>query len=559
MSLPIHTATKINIHNTIPQTLVTQAELYGAKPLICFPRDGDQISYEALLECAEASSTRLCGAYRFERGMIGALYLGNSANYVKAWFSCLFAGLIDAPVNHEFKKSMLLFGLSTAQAQLIFTDEDGVDNLLDIEVRDYLKNVRLLVLAGKYDLERVKASLQTVGCLVPVTTLEELTAPISHTHPWREIEATSGAVIRYTSGTTGPAKGILQSHLHVLGKSATHNRILEFSHHDILYSPFPMHHNLASINGLIGTLQAGGTMVSVSRFSASRFWQEARQCNATLCHLLQSIAPLVSAQPSADTDRQHNVRAIWTGGPDPEFEERFNTVWIQTYALGEIGAISFKRGGACGDTGTGMPLPEMEVQIANEMDEPVAVGEQGEITIRPRHPHRIMLAYHNNLPATMRAFRNLWYHTGDAGFISESGELHFLGRMGDTIRRRGVNISSQQIEDELRRCPGVLDCAVIAVPAPQRDQEIHACILWKSPPQEPSVACSNVAAFLSNRLTREYIPRYFEPVADLPRTNTGKVQKAQLRSRQQFGPTWDRQDQAWLHATNSSQLNTPCP
>lgn len=550
-------ATDIDIHNTVPRALAAQAQRYGAKPLICFPRDGDQISYETLLACAESGSARLRGTYRYEPGTTAAIYLGNNADYVKAWFSCLFAGLIDVPVNHEFKKSMLLFGLSTAETRLVFTDEAGIGNLLDPEVRTYLQQMRLIVLAGSYELARVEAALRAADCRVPLTTLEELVAPTSHAHDWTAIEATSAAVIRYTSGTTGPAKGILQSHLHVLGKSAVHNRILEFSDRDVLYSPFPMHHNLASINGLIGTLQAGGTMVSIPRFSASRFWEDARQCGATLCHLLQSIAPLVSAQPPADTDRQHNVRAIWTGGPDPEFEERFNTVWIQTYALGEIGAISFKRGAARGDTGTGMPLPEMEVRVVDALDEPLAAGEQGEITIRPRHPHRVMLAYHNNLTATMRAFRNLWFHTGDAGYISESGELHFLGRIGDTIRRRGVNISSQQIEEELRRYPDVLDCAVIAVPAPQNDQEIHVCILWKSAPQEAAAACADAAAFLSQRLAREYVPRYFESVSELPRTNTGKVQKAQLRARRRFGPTWDRQEQMWLHMTESAEPADP--
>lgn len=552
MSASAPFATAIDVRNTVPRVLVSQAERFGSKPLIGFPRDGEEISYASLVAHAESGSTRLRREHGLPPGITAAIYLGNSADYVKAWFTCLFAGLIDVPVNHEFKKTLLLFGLSTVQARVVFTDGEGVERLLDPEVCGYLEQIELLVLAGEYDLAQTQALLAKAEHRPPTATLEELIQPGPHAHLWTEIEATSAALIRFTSGTTGPAKGILQSHLHVLGKSAVHNRILEFAHDDILYSPFPLHHNLASINGLIGTLQAGGTMVSVARFSASKFWEEARQCNATLCHLLQSIAPLISAQPATEADKQHNVRSLWTGGPDPEFEQRFNISWVQTYALGEIGAVSFKRGALRGDTGAGVPLPEMEVQIVNALDEPVAAGMQGEITVRPKHPHRIMLAYHNNLPATMRAFKNLWFHTGDAGFLSESGELHFLGRMGDTIRRRGVNISSQQIEDELRRDPNVLDCAVIAVPCGEGDQEIHACVLWKNAPEQATDACAGLAAFLSARLAREYVPRFFEPVPDLPRTNTGKVQKAVLRNRHRFGATWDRQNRTWIHTAACS-------
>ena len=364
---------------------------------------------------------------------------------------------------------------------------------------------------------------------------------------WAALEATAPALIRFTSGTTGPAKGILQSHLHVLAKSAIHNQIFEYAADDVLYSPFPLHHNLASINGLIGTLQAGGTMVSVAKFSASGFWREARECDATLAHLLQSISPLVLAQPPSALDREHKVRYVWSGRPNREFEERFGTRYVQLYALGEVGVISYKRGGPEGGLGMGRPLPEMEVRIVDALDQPLAHGETGEITIRPRHPHRVMLAYHDNLAATMRAFRNLWFHTGDSGYIDQNGELCFAGRIGDTIRRRGVNISSEQIEAELRKSSLIRDCGVIAVPSETGEHEVHACVLWQSPPAEDEPAFRELAEFLKDRLPKSYLPRFFESMNELPRTNTGKVRKTELRDRSRFGPTWDREKQAWTN------------
>jgi carnitine-CoA ligase len=547
MTVAITAPATIDVNNTVPRVLVRQAERYGAKALIRFPYENEEISYEGLVTAAEAASTRLRRDFGLKPGSSAAIYLGNCADYVRAWFACFFSGAVDVPINHDFKKSYLLFGMTTVDAQIVFTDLAGLQNLLDDEVRSYLPRLKALILAGKVDRTRFDELVAECPDLPPVMTLAELVQPVpGGSRAWEDLDATHPALIRYTSGTSGVAKGVLQSHLHVLGKSMIHNRILEFSDTDVLYSPFPLHHNLASVNGLIGTMQAGGTMVSIPRFSASQYWSDIRKCGATLGHLLQSIAPLVAAQPPSEMDRRHNVRSLWTGGPDPDFEQRFNISWITMYGLSEVGAISFKRGGEGGSTGTGMPLPEFEVQIVDELDRPLAPKARGEIVVRPRQPHRIMLGYHNNLPATMRAFRNLWFHTGDAGCLSGDGELHFFGRLGDTIRRRGVNISSDQIENEIRKHDQVLDCGVIPVAAAAGDQEIHACILWRDEPVDQSGAIGGLAAFLNERLAKGYAPRFFEPILDLPRTNTGKVQKAALRNRTEFGPTWDDAEGKWI-------------
>ncbi|MGE0799790.1 MAG: AMP-binding protein [Lautropia sp.] len=542
------TATPIDAANTVPRALVLQAERHGAKPLITFPRDGEVLTYEGLTRLAQNGSRRLRHAHGLLRGESAAIYLGNCAAGVKAWFAFLFAGLVDVPINHEFKKAMLLFGLDKVQARALVTNQEGLVHLLDPEVAHYLPKLKLLLLTGEVD-DALRARLLAVAGCPTVLALDELLADEAAggalgDSVWEAIDAASAAVIRFTSGTTGPAKGVVQSHLHVLAKSMVHNRILDYSDQDTFYSPFPLHHNLASINGLIGTLQVGGTLVSVPRFSASRYWTDAAECGATLAHLLQSVAPLLMAQPESEADTRHRVRMLWTGGPDPDFEARFRTQWVQVYALGEVGAISWRRGSVKGDTNTGPPLPEMEVRIVDALDRPLPANTTGEIVIRPHHQHRVMLAYHDDLPATTRAFRNLWFHTGDAGMLSDAGELHFQGRIGDTIRRRGVNMSSEQIEDELRRHAEVLDCGVIAVPA-DGDQEVHACILWRTPPADAVAAYRELAAFASARLAREYLPRFFESVDDLPRTGTGKVQKAVLRTRARFGPTWDRALDTW--------------
>jgi crotonobetaine/carnitine-CoA ligase len=400
----------------------------------------------------------------------------------------------------------------------------------------------LVVLTEPVDLGATDRALARLTKPPTVVSLVELCADGPRNRVWEPLLGSSLASIRYTSGTTGLAKGIMQSHLHMLNKSAAHNQFLAFGEQDILYSPFPLHHNLASINGLLGTIQAGGTMVSASRFSAGSYWDEMRTSQATLGHILDPLLPLLLKQPPRDDDRNHTCRLLWTAWPNREFEQRFGTRLLQIYALGEVGVISTRLSNQDeGSRAAGVPIPEMEVCIVDDLDRPLQQGATGEITVRPRVPHRVMLGYIGNLPATMRAFRNLWFHTGDAGFVDAAGELNFIGRIGDTIRRRGVNISSEQIEGELNRHPNLLECAVIGVPSEFGEEEIQAIVKWRTAPVDEAAALEELAGFLAGRLPRQYVPRYFEVIDDLPKTNTGKAQKNVLRARSPQPRRWDRE------------------
>ena len=529
-------------HDTVPRCLVAQADKLGDKPLLLFPRSKGAISYQALASAAEHASTRLRADHDIEAGSAAAIFLPNGETFIHAWFACLFGGIVDIPINHEFRKSSLLHGLATADARIVFTGSEGLRALHDPEVAGYLDRVKLIVLTEAFDAGELQRMLRALPHAPTVVALDQLCAPGAQGRYWNLLPGSALASIRYTSGTTGLAKGIMQSHLHMLNKSAVHNVFLAFGANDILYSPFPLHHNLASINGFLGTIQAGGTMVSAGRFSAGGYWNDVRETGATLGHILDPLITLLLKQPPRDDDRRHACRLLWTAWPSPDFEQRFGTRLLHTYAIGEVGAVSHRIGSQVhGSRAAGIPLPEIEVRIVDALDRPLPIGVTGEITLHPRVPHRVMLGYVGNLPATMRAFRNLWFHTGDAGYVDVDGELHFTGRIGDTIRRRGVNISSEQIEGELNRHPSVLECAVIGVPSELGEEDIQAILAWREPPPDQAVALVLLAEFMQGRLPRQYVPRYFEVVAELPKTITGKAQKNLLRARVPMPQRWDRE------------------
>ena len=522
-------------HDTVPSFLVASAERLGDKPLLQFARSNHSISYRALVNAAEHASTRLRRTYHIDAGAVAAIFLPNGPGFVHAWFACLFGGIVDIPINHEFRKAALLYGLATADARVVYTNSTGFAALLDPEVIGYLAHVSLIVLDDAPGTADLKRQLDNIAAPPAVVTLADLCREGPQERLWQPLPGSSLASIRYTSGTTGLAKGVMQSHLHMLNKSSVHNEFLDLTEADVLYSPFPLHHNLASINGLLGVLQAGATMVSATRFSAGSYWDDIRACGATLGHILDPLLTLLLKQTPRDDDRVHTCRLLWTAWPNREFEARFGTRLLHTFAIGEVGAISYRISNQeNGSRAAGVPIP---------LDRALPAGTAGEITVRPREPHRVMLGYIGNLPATMRAFRNLWFHTGDEGLIDASGELHFIGRRGDTIRRRGVNISPEQIEGELNRHDNVLECAVFGVPSELGEDDIHAVVKWRAAPADGTAALRELETFLQGRLPRAYVPRYFETIDELPKTNTGKTQKNVLRERFPMPPCWDREAQ----------------
>jgi crotonobetaine/carnitine-CoA ligase len=536
----------IDDSTTVPRVFASRAEQFPDKPFISFTRGGGAISYSELMIAAEAGAARLRREFKIEPGTTAAIFLSNRPSFIRSWFSSLFAGLVDIPLNYEFKKDTLRFGLEATDARVVFTDADGAERLLDPDVSPCTAKLRLIVLTDGADPAPLTEALKAMPVRPAFTSLEELIAPGPHPNVWEHLKAFDLASIRFTSGTTGSPKGIMHSHAQMLNKSANHVRVLEYTSADTLYTPFPLHHSLASTMGMMGTVQAGGTMVSAPRFSASRYWLEAKESGATIGHILFPLIPMLLAQAPSDADHTHRVRHLWTAWPHHEFEARFNTKLIQIYALAEIGLVAYQRGGREEQShSVGKPLAHMQVQIVDEFDRALPVGQEGEITLRPGEPHHVMLGYYKNLAATQRAFRNLWLHTGDRGFIDDKGELHFLGRIGDTIRRRGVNISSDQIDEVALRNSEVQECASIGVPSALGEEDIKMFVVWKRPPADRAEAIGRLLEFMRERLPKQYLPRYVEIAQELPRTNTGKFRKTELRERPPLGPIWDEEARTW--------------
>ncbi len=185
----------------------------------------------------------------------------------------------------------------------------------------------------------------------------------------------------------------------------------------------------------------------------------------------------------------------------------------------------------------GFPTGRYDVKILDKNDQACATGVVGEICTRPRAPWEIMLGYWRQPEYTAQVFRNLWYHTGDAGYQDDQGRLYFVDRLTDSMRRRGENISSMEVEDEVNQHPDVLECAVFPVWVGHSEQEVMVVI---TPQPGVTLEPEELIRFLDQRMAYFMIPRYIEFTDAIPKTPTGKMEKYKLRTKGITPKTWDR-------------------
>jgi crotonobetaine/carnitine-CoA ligase len=448
----------------ISDLLIRQAQTRPDSTFMTFPVQGSNWTYQELLEGALKLGGGL-NALGLQRGDRVGIMLGNRPEYVLSWFGSMFMGTIDVSVNSRLTGSLLRHQLALAGVRAVICDAPASRALH--EVAADLPSLQTLVSvdpieAGSSGLESITfASLVDHAPIKPHASAPKDTASI-----------------RYTSGTTGPAKAVALTHSRVTSFATQFVWLTEYGTSDRLYTCFPLHHGIASGLGVVATLVAGGSLVVDGQFSASQYWPRIRAHEATLAHILNPLIPILLAQPPSPDDRDHACTRMWTASPNPSFEARFGSRLIYFYGQSEGGAIAFTplgeepRPGSAGRAG-----PYFEVQICDEDDYPVPAGVVGQILWRPLEPHLMTPGYFGNPEATVRAWQGLWFHSGDQGMLDEDGYLYLIGRMGDQIRRKGVMIASDDIETVALEFPGVAEAAATGVPSDLGESDVRLSIV----------------------------------------------------------------------------------
>ena len=478
---------------------------------------------------AYAHSLRVAGF--FERlgvqraGRVG-VFLFNSCDFALAWLGLGLAGATTVFLNTELRASFLRHQLIDSAITCIVVDAELLSAL--VEVAQDVPDLRTVIVVGSDGTPPPTASSGWRVLAWPDWSQEP---------DWNGPgpAAQDIACIMYTSGTSGPSKGVLMPHAHCALYGIGAIECLQLSAQDRYYICLPLFHANGLFMQLGATLLAGIPAFVRRRFSASNWLADIREHGATVTNLLGATAGFVLGQPATAQDRVHALRAVLAAPNlaqhEALFRERFGVRdVVSAYGMTEVnipiwGRVGCSVPGAAGWTHEA----HFEVRIADpDTDEPLAAGQMGEIQVRPKAPFGFMAGYFNAPAKTVEAWRNLWFHTGDAGTMRADGLLTFVDRIKDCIRRRGENISAAEVEEVVAGLPGIDEVAAYAVPSevPGGEDEVMLALVAKD---GATVDAAEIMRMAASRLPRFANPRYVKIVQELPKTATGKVQRAVLR------------------------------
>jgi len=432
-----------------------------------------------------------------------AVMLGNHSDHPVVFLALAALGATQIPVNVHLRGLGLEYVIAHSEARALVADERFAPELAPLLPKS---SVDLLVWRGT----------KAPGGPLRSTSLADVEAAGVDSRPGAP-DPDRVVSITYTSGTTGPPKGVMLGELPYLMAGHVAGQLADVRGGDVLLTWEPLYH-IGGSQVIVACLQHGVPMALLERFSASAFWDAARRHHATQVHYLGGVLGLLLKQPARADDHDHSVRVAWGGGAPAHlwepFERRFGVRIREAYGMTE--AASFTTINLDGRVGSiGRPVPHFDVRILAD----------GEIVVRERQPGLFMKGYFKDPDRTAETIRDGWLHTGDFAAADADGFLYFAGRRRDRLRRRGENVSAWEIEQVFAMHPEVEACAAIGVSSEVGDEDIKVFVKpvgGKRPdPLELIQWCERHLAYFQ-------IPRYIELVDAFPLTPTERIRKDQL-------------------------------
>lgn len=513
---------------TLRDIIRARAEL-GDKPLAVV--DDETITFAEADERSNRVANWLAGV-GVEKGDVVATYMYNSVDHIAAWFGCAKIGAIWAPLNIALVNVDLAYTIDNAKPKVLIADAELHSNFA--KIRGDLTEPPLEVVRGETSDE---------GPHTPLATLFEA----SSEEPEAHVEISDPAGIIYTGGSTGMPKGVVVANGWYLPAAVRYDEMFEVRPGDVHMGVGQMCHAIGSAVDVLCPMYWGVTTVMTKWFSASRFWEVATKHDATIVGCM--IGPLMVAltkQPLTAAGESNQIRVTSTGsGQVPRadielFKERFGIELLEIYGQTETGPL-----GAVGQRRDDNPHHSLgkshgwcEANVFDDLDRPCEPDEQGQIVMRPTVPFSFLLGYHNQADKYHEATRNLWFHTGDLGHFDANGYLHFDGRMSHSIRRRGENIASLEVESALLRHPDIEECAVVGIEADLGEEDVKAFVVLAAGAEFDPVG---IIRFCEEQIAYFKVPRYLERIDTLPRSATkNEVERFKLKELG-LGDAWDRE------------------
>lgn len=518
---------------TIPHILSDKAARHGDRVFLTAMADGRCFTYRDM----DLLSNRIANglvALGLGRGSHVAVMMENCPEQILLYFAIGKIGGVAVPFNTAARGKLVEYFLTHSDSVAVVCEAEFARVLADaIPAVPAIRNMIVLGDAGGIALDDV-----TVGSFNDLLEGAE-------DAPGIPVRFDDLSMLLYTSGTTGPSKGNMMVQATVVQFGMTTAESHGYHSDDVLYICLPLNHLTGYVCALWGALICGGSVAMSRRFSASRYWSEVRASGATMTNLMGSMAHILWTQEPKEDDRDNRLRGCLMT-PVPAFakawQERFGSRVLSSYGQSDfISATVYTMADPEAKLGSsGRPRAGVELRVVDENDEELPVGEVGELVIRTNNPWSSSQGYYKMPEATLEASRNQWWHTGDLAFLDSDGYLWFADRKKDALRRRGENISAYEVEDIIVGNPAVAEVACYAVPSEMAEDEVGVTVVRK-----PGAALSEreLIEYCIDNMAHYMVPRFVHFADKLPRTETQKIQKVELRrfATEHRDQLWDRE------------------
>lgn len=521
----------ITADDAMPNAVARHAETRPDHPFMLEVTGRRQTYAETHTAAAQfAAAFHRLGVRRGDRVLV---FTPTCIDTVNIWMGLGRLGAVHVPVNTNFQGDMLTYIINNSRATLMVCAHRWVDRVRD--VAPTLNQLNQLVVL---DTTSAPENLP-----FDVTVRREFLSDSLDIDSFRAAQVTlkDPCMLMYTSGTTGPSKGVLlpwgafvlSSHNLVGGTDA-------FNAEDIMYLPFPMFHISGTQFSSI-VARTGGTVVLRETFSTDEFWSDITTFGCTFSLMVGAMANFLAKRDPTPTDADNPLKTaviIPMIDGQIDFEKRFGVRSGTLFGMTELGCVLHSGLHHITPQSCGFAQPGYDLRLVDGDDNEVPRGTPGELVARPQIPWTSIIEYFELPEATVASFRNMWFHTGDTFRQTEDGEYLFVDRIKDAIRRRGENISSSDVEYAVLKHDSVLECAAVGVPAEESEDDLKVCVVLK--PGRRLDPAELITFLRDTKVPRHMIPRYVELLPTLPKTPTNKIRKDVLRNAGVSATTWDR-------------------
>ena len=505
--------------------LLRQHDKFGERTLFAGP--GGSITFAQAPALVAARAGALVAAGIRKGDVVAALY-GNHVNFTLTCLAAGWIGCVFLPINTASKAPQIEYLLRQSGARMLIIEAEFADAIRLVDFSQ-LPNLHTIWVNGT----PFPADLLGPDVIPDPGAGASVEAA--------EVSPGDSFALLFTSGTSGPSKGVTCPHAQFFWWGAHTAALLGIENGDVLHTTLPTFHVNAA-NTIFQALLTGATIVVAPRFSASSFYERLIEHGASVTYLLGAMVPILLSRPPSPAERSHRVtRALAPGVPAPlkaVFTERTGITLIDGFGSTETNFVIGSPFGEPRPDGMGRIVSGFQARVVDEEDNELPEGEAGELVLRADDPYAFMTGYFGMPEKTVEAWRNLWFHTGDRVVLHADGSYHFVDRLKDAIRRRGENISSFEVEQVLHGHPGIEVAAAFPVRSDLAEDEVMIAVqlVADSPLTE-----REIIEYCAARLPYFAVPRFIDIVNDLPRTESGKIQKFKLRARGKTSTTWDRE------------------